>query len=105
MFNWMGNNYSKRFYTAPFEFNPERMLDGKAQALEQSYIFTPFSMGKRSCIGKTLALIETKLLIVKTLKMFKLSLKPGYELKLVQRSLYEPEDRLQIVFDRLNRTN
>jgi Arc/MetJ family transcription regulator len=37
-----------------------------------------------------LALIETKLLLAKTVKQLKLRVKEGYVHKLVQRSLYEP---------------
>jgi cytochrome P450 len=97
--NWLGNYYAEKWYPNPDDFRPERWLDGLAKTLEQEYIFTPFSMGKRSCIGKKLATIETKLLFAKVLSKFKLRLKEGYVHKLVQRSLYEPENTIELYFE------
>lgn len=87
MFNWLGNFYNQKYFEKPMDFNPDRWTDG-GKAVESEYVFIPFSSGKRVCIGKRLALLETKLLIAKTVRRFRVTLKEGYVHKMVQRNLY-----------------
>ncbi|WP_425045208.1 cytochrome P450 [Primorskyibacter sp. S87] len=49
-----------RHFDNPEEFRPERWLDGLAQRLPR-YAFLPFGGGPRTCIGNSLALLETTL--------------------------------------------
>jgi cytochrome P450 len=100
MFNWLGNYYYEKYFPKPMEFNPDRWTDG-GKAAEASYVFIPFSTGKRVCVGKRLALIETKLLIVKALRRFRIKLKEGYVHKMVQRNLYEPENPIPLLFEQI----
>lgn len=43
------NNYDKKNYAEPFKFNPERW--NTEEANNDPFLFLPFSMGKRNCIG------------------------------------------------------
>lgn len=47
----------------PSEFIPERWLDTDPDAVRLKQMNFPFSLGKRACIGQTLALMELKLVL------------------------------------------
>jgi len=94
----MANYFSEKYFPSPMEFNPDRWTDG-GKAFEAEYVFTPFSTGKRVCVGKRLALIETKLLLAKAVKRFRIKLGEGYVHKMVQRNLYEPENPIPLLFE------
>lgn len=54
------------YYPEPFAFRPERWLVGEGDSTPESVeraqsAFTPFSIGPRGCIGKSLALAELAL--------------------------------------------
>ncbi|KAF5007898.1 hypothetical protein FDECE_5813 [Fusarium decemcellulare] len=54
-------HHDSRYYKDPFVYNPTRWLedDGSGDSIERArYAFTPFSIGMRSCVGKSLAYHE-----------------------------------------------
>ena len=53
-------------------------------------VFSPFSNGSRSCLGKNFALLETKIAAYVILSDFDLKLKEGYVHLLKAAALYEP---------------
>lgn len=53
-------------------------------------IFSPFSNGSRSCLGKNFALLETKIVTYLLLSKYNLKLKEGYVHLLKAAALYEP---------------
>lgn len=62
------------YYTQPFVYNPHRFLADKA-ASPQEYqkaqsAFAPFSLGPRSCIGRSLAYVELTLALARTVWMY-----------------------------------
>lgn len=50
-------------------FNPDRWETQKMKNLNP-FSFTPFSAGPRNCIGQSMALIETKLIITNIIRKF-----------------------------------
>ncbi|KAF5387254.1 hypothetical protein D9757_006892 [Collybiopsis confluens] len=74
------------------EFRPERMLDGKFEALPpQSW--QPFGFGMRGCIGRPFAWQEVCLAMASILQKFDLSLvDPTYNLELKQALTVKPKD-------------
>ncbi|CAJ0581398.1 unnamed protein product, partial [Mesorhabditis spiculigera] len=60
----------------PSDFRPERFLDeeGKLKRVEQ---FMPFSLGKRQCLGESLARAELFLIFANVLKQFDVCPVPG----------------------------
>lgn len=77
-------HHNPAYYPNPFVFSPERWLmheDGSNKetvALAQS-AFTPFSIGPRSCIGKSLALMELTSVLAHVLYQFDFRTAEGKE--------------------------
>ncbi|GFV86890.1 cytochrome P450 18a1 [Trichonephila clavipes] len=64
------------------EYKPERFLSPDGQKVLKPEHSIPFSVGKRSCPGKSLAEIEVFLYIVAILQKFEVSAPPGKEINL-----------------------
>ncbi|CAD8082688.1 unnamed protein product [Paramecium primaurelia] len=64
------NNYDPKNFKDPFTFNPERWN----QQNIDPFIFLPFSIGKRNCIGQHMALMEIKCLLIYLLMNFEVNL-------------------------------
>lgn len=60
-------HHNKNYYPSPFSYVPERWLSSKgtseSDVAKAQSAFTPFSIGARGCIGKSLALMEMKLVL------------------------------------------
>ncbi len=56
-------HHDAKYYTDPFEYRPERWLvdDGTGSVERARSVFNPFSLGMRSCLGKSLAMTEMAL--------------------------------------------
>ncbi|CAJ0959684.1 unnamed protein product, partial [Mesorhabditis belari] len=63
-----------RVFDQPQEFNPERYLGNDGKLQEQSTI--PFGIGKRACLGESLARAELYLVLGNLLQRYKLSFDP-----------------------------
>lgn len=63
---------------APFEFHPERFLEGENAAFEadQRDVLQPFSFGPRNCIGRNLAYAEMRTILARLVWNFDLALAP-----------------------------
>lgn len=73
-------------------FKPERMLDGKFEALPKNS-WKPFGHGARSCIGRAFAIQESILAIASILQNFDLELdNPSYELRTKFTLTIKPDD-------------
>ena len=63
-----GNHYNEKYFRNPTEFRPERW-ESECDDLPP-FVFGGFSAGGRSCIGKHLAMIESKIALIKFLKRY-----------------------------------
>ncbi|KAL1558742.1 cytochrome P450 714C2-like protein [Salvia divinorum] len=61
-----------------YEFNPQRFANGITGACKYPYLYMPFGVGPRLCLGQNLALIELKILISFILSQYSISLSPKY---------------------------
>ena len=59
-------------FTDPFAFHPERWLGDPAFTGDCREAFQPFHVGPRNCIGKNLAYVEMRLILVRVLWNFDL---------------------------------
>lgn len=71
-------HHNEKYFVEPFAFRPERWLDDdqETQRLMNS-AFSPFSLGPRGCAGKSMAYLETNLVLAKTLWYFDFEKAPG----------------------------
>ena len=78
---WVSNHAISRradLFPCPDEFHPERFLPSPPPDCPQTFkipndAWRPFEKGPRACIGRELALIETKIIMVLTLRSFDVS--------------------------------
>ena len=69
------------FWDNPDIFDPERFSTERSTG-RHSYAYFPFGGGRRQCIGKNLALLETHLTLAMLLQRFKFDLQPDWQVKL-----------------------
>ena len=68
-----------RYYKDPNLFNPQRWLD---KEVVEPGAFLPFSDGPHNCIGRKMAEIEIKIILVELVQRFKLDLAPNAKIEL-----------------------
>ncbi|EFW98568.1 60S ribosomal protein l3 [Grosmannia clavigera kw1407] len=66
---WAMDHYSKH-WVGPYDFTPERFLDGSMNAGDCREALQPFSLGPRSCIGRNLAYAEMRLVLARIIYDF-----------------------------------
>jgi cytochrome P450 len=70
-------HHNPEYFSEPFKFLPERWLEGSEEQLEKARsAFTPFSIGARGCIGKSVAYMELRLSIAKLVWGFEMKQLP-----------------------------
>ncbi|GFT94069.1 cytochrome P450 2G1 [Nephila pilipes] len=79
---WSVDNNEKLWGRDVKEYKPERFLSEDGRKVVKPEFAIPFSIGKRSCPGKTLAEIEIFLYLVAILQRFEISAPPGKEIDL-----------------------
>ncbi|XP_075237076.1 cytochrome P450 9e2-like [Lycorma delicatula] len=68
----MGFHYDPEYYPDPEKFDPER-FSNESKSKRSPYVFLPFGVGPRNCIGLRFAMISTKSAMVHLLKKYKLT--------------------------------
>ncbi|KAJ6655997.1 hypothetical protein lerEdw1_004582 [Lerista edwardsae] len=68
--------YDKTQWEAPEQFDPNHFLDAEGNFVKKD-AFIPFSIGRRSCAGETLAKMEVFLFLVGLLQKFSFQPPPG----------------------------
>ncbi|KAI1351017.1 cytochrome P450 [Xylaria sp. FL0043] len=58
-------HHNEAYFPDPFTFKPERFLEQGAEEARKA--FTPFSLGPRSCMGRSMAYLELSLIVAKVL--------------------------------------
>lgn len=69
--------HNEEYFPDPFTFKPERWLEVSGSGQADREAFAPFSLGARGCPGKSLAYLETSLVMAKTLWHFDFELAPS----------------------------
>ncbi|KAJ4753281.1 Cytochrome P450 [Rhynchospora pubera] len=79
------------------KFNPLRFENGLSKAANHPNAFAPFSLGPRTCIGQTFAMLEAKTVIAMILQRFSFSISPNYVHEPTELITLFPASGLQVV--------
>jgi cytochrome P450 len=93
-----------RFYDQPHVFRPERWTEEFEGQLPK-FAYFPFGGGQRTCIGASLATMQTSLMLATMVQRFRLSLKPGFKLKLLPTITLQPKHGIAVVIEERLRKN
>lgn len=94
MLGWIYQNFNPEYYPNPHTFDPSRW--DKVDPKTSPYLFTPFSIGARGCLGQNFALMEIKITLIKFVNMFRMKVREGYKLSLKTDSLYGPAEPMLV---------
>ncbi|XP_068199415.1 cholesterol 24-hydroxylase-like [Antennarius striatus] len=88
MLNTYVTGRMERFFKDPLTFDPDRF---HPNAPKPYYCYYPFSLGPRSCLGQSLALMETKVVMAKLLQRFDFTLLPGQSFEIRDTGTLRPK--------------
>lgn len=89
---------SPHYWKEPEVFDPRRFeLKNK---IGRPSAYMPFSSGPRTCIGKTLAEFEAKVIMARLFQEFELELIPGQKLIMVEQTTIRPRDGVKCLIRR-----
>ena len=68
--NFLSTHFDEEYWDEPNQFRPERFLNDDGKILTETPNFFPFSLGKRVCLGESLAKVELFLFFTAIVKNF-----------------------------------
>ncbi|CAG0896004.1 unnamed protein product [Darwinula stevensoni] len=71
-------HFDERYWEAPNEFRPERFLDENGNLRSNVPSFLPFGLGRRQCIGESLAKMESFLFVAIFMQKFSFCVPKGH---------------------------
>uniref|UniRef100_A0A8C1F5F5 unspecific monooxygenase n=1 Tax=Cyprinus carpio carpio TaxID=630221 RepID=A0A8C1F5F5_CYPCA len=86
-----------QLWDSPDEFRPERFSPESKSEINQ-YIFMPFGLGPRNCIGMRFAQMIMKLLVVKLLQNFSMETCKETQIPLELNALFQPKVPITLKF-------
>ncbi|APA13544.1 hypothetical protein sscle_11g083140 [Sclerotinia sclerotiorum 1980 UF-70] len=69
----------ERYFAQGKEFIPERWTSERPELVKDRRAFIPFGYGVHSCVGKTLALQELRLIVARIFRTFDIQFGPSYD--------------------------
>eukprot|EP00731_Ephydatia_muelleri_P028753 Em0020g397a len=77
------------YFNDPASFDPSRFDADKTRP--GPFVYFPFGLSHRSCIGRHFAMIEAKVILARLLQTFKVTLPPSYNLVVEQKTTQQPK--------------
>jgi len=88
-----------RFFDQPQEFRPERWTEEFERELPK-FAYFPFGGGQRTCIGASLAKMQTSLMLATMAQQYRCRLASGFELKLRPTITLQPKHGVVVVIEK-----
>jgi len=82
------------------EFNPERFSKEVRSDGRLPCMYAPFGVGRRTCLGQNLAMVELKIILSLILSKFSFSLSPNYRHSPCMRLIVAPEFGVDLLMKR-----
>ncbi len=92
-------NRMEEYWTDPDQFDPERLLPGRAENKNHPFCLMPFGGGAHKCIGMHFAMMQSKLFVHMFLQGHKISLPAAYEPHFQTVPLPKIKDGLPLVIE------
>ena len=89
-------HYMEEWWSEPTKFDPERFSAERAEHKRHLYQWIPFGGGGHKCIGLNFAEMQVKLFMFHLLRNYKISTKPGYQMKYNAVPISFPTDGLPV---------
>lgn len=83
------------------EFNPERFANGISSACKYPFLFMPFGVGIRTCLGQSYAVTELKIVLALMLSRFRFNLPPDYRHSVAFKLFFRPENAVYLELGRI----
>uniref|UniRef100_A0A0N4ZZY0 Cytochrome P450 n=1 Tax=Parastrongyloides trichosuri TaxID=131310 RepID=A0A0N4ZZY0_PARTI len=98
MFAPQHSNFNPKIFPDPYKFDPNRFLQENIAKVSQ-YDFIPFSAGPRNCIGQRFGMNQVKVMIIWTLKKYKLlTSKTSDFVKHIPEIVQRPSNGIPLMF-------
>ncbi|MGB0467134.1 MAG: cytochrome P450 [Pontibacterium sp.] len=94
---WLLHRHEKE-WDKPNNFRPERFLPG--QPRPDKFLYIPFSVGHRVCLGLRFGLIEAILCLATLAQRFHLRLPPSHQVEIECRLTLRPKDGLPMILEK-----
>ncbi len=88
-------HHDPRWFVEPERFDPDRFDDG-TDRVRHPHAYLPFGAGSRTCIGKTFATLEARILLVSIAQRFSIDVDPGWRIGLRPRVTLAPKGGLPV---------
>ncbi|OWM78649.1 hypothetical protein CDL15_Pgr002820 [Punica granatum] len=82
-------------------FNPERFANGISSACKLPFLFMPFGVGIRTCVGQNYAMTELKIVLALVLSKFSFSLSPEYKHSVACKLFFKPVNAVYLKLERI----
>jgi cytochrome P450 len=86
---------SERYWDEPVKFDPDRWLDGRADAGHR-FAYFPFGAGPRFCIGRQLSMLEARLIVGTVCQRYRLAYARDEPFSLRGSLTMHPEDGMEM---------
>ncbi len=88
-----------QYWPEPEKFDPERFTP-EACAARYNLAYIPFAVGHRNCIGGTLAMVESKLIVAQVAQRFEPNLVPGHRIEPYAATTMRPRHGMRMIVKR-----
>ncbi|KAG8633628.1 cytochrome P450 714C2 [Manihot esculenta] len=84
-----------------YKFNPARFANGITSACKYPFLYMPFGIGPRMCLGQNLAMVELKILMALILSNFSFTISPKYVHSPTFNLVIKPEHGVNLLIKKL----
>lgn len=91
------NHYMEKYWSNPYQFDPERFAPGREEHKSHSFAYMPFGGGAHKCIGMHFANMIVKCFMHQFLLKYEYSLPEGYNPKMEAFPLPKTADGLPVI--------